>query len=82
MTPDERQRVLQDHVAMLREHFDNVQIFCSSVDDEDTTKYHAAGSGNYFARLGQVRDYVTKRDALDEAQFLNKALGEDQYDHE
>jgi hypothetical protein len=50
----------------LSEHFDNVQIFASCNPSEvgeaagDTNTYRS-GVGNWWARVGQVRDFVDEQ---------------------
>ena len=51
-------------VAELGEFFDCVQLFCSRHDaskDDLTTSFHT-GRGNWFARLGQTREWMAKKD--------------------
>lgn len=63
MTQDERnleaEALLKRALDMLIEHFDNVQIFCSRSNPEgDGTDRIVQGRGNWYAREGQVRDWV------------------------
>ncbi len=44
----------------LGEHFDNVQIFANRFDPEDGTISVNWGSGNWFARKGQVEGWIEK----------------------
>jgi hypothetical protein len=53
----------------LREHWDNVQVFCSRIDpdpkkedDAGSTQRLIMGRGNYYARIGQVKEWVTTED--------------------
>lgn len=72
MTPEEsknaeRDRLLQivkTHVDQLREHFDNVHIFCNTMEDGgEYTLSLNYGGGNWHARKNQVREWVTGGDA-------------------
>ena len=45
-------------VARLMEHCDAVQIFVSVQDKDDKTSVYRGGRGNYFARLGMVKEWV------------------------
>jgi hypothetical protein len=56
--------MLAKHVEQLGEHFDTVQIFCSRHDagQEDGTVALNDGAGNWFARYGQIREWINKRD--------------------
>lgn len=49
-------------IALLREHCDSVHIFCTRYDSEsgDTASVNK-GDGNWFARLGQVEEWVEKK---------------------
>jgi len=65
--PDaEKQRllkVLKDTCAKLGEHFDSVRIFATRHDPETENTYALDwGTGNIYAQLGQVRDYVIDAD--------------------
>ncbi len=46
----------------LREHFDTVQIFVTRHEGTDGTVNVAFGSGNWFARKGQVSEWLEKED--------------------
>jgi hypothetical protein len=69
-TPDENQQFedmarIQTAVEGLGEHFDTVQIFVTRVehDGNDGMTMNANwGTGNWFARKGQVQDWLTKID--------------------
>lgn len=54
----ERDLVMR-HVNELSEHFDNVHIFVSTHHgDKDRTRVINQGSGSWFARYGQIREWV------------------------
>lgn len=57
------QRVMQ-HVEALGEHFEMVHIFCSrhSPTDKPPTMAVNRGSGNWFARYGQIKEWVLYED--------------------
>lgn len=48
----------------LGEHFDTVQVFCTRHEpgSDDGTVTVAFGTGNWFGRYGQVREWVVKQD--------------------
>ncbi len=46
----------------LGEHFDSVQIFATRYDGETGTVNVQWGSGNWFARKGQIADWLIKED--------------------
>lgn len=51
-------------VAELGEHFDTVQVFATRCEDGtlDGTINVQFGAGNWFARYGQVRNWIVKED--------------------
>jgi hypothetical protein len=57
MTNEEVEKLLKSHVQRLSEHFENVQIFVARMH-EGRTQAFEEGSGNYWARKGQVADWV------------------------
>ena len=60
---DEAVKLLDEHVAKLTEHFENVQIFCSRVTDGGELTFGLQrGAGNFYAREGQVREWLTEKD--------------------
>jgi len=69
MSESEQQRADMERVRKvlteLGEHFDSVQIFCTRHEsgELDGTVYLHLGTGNWFARYGQVREWCVKMDA-------------------
>ena len=61
MSEDEDIERLRKACADLGEFFDNVQIFAARQEVEGTVNVNW-GSGNWFARYGQVRQWVVKED--------------------
>ena len=63
---DEEQDIqrLVEHSDQLAEHFDTVQIFCTrhEAGKEDGTVAVNQGAGNWFARVGQVKEWIVKKD--------------------
>lgn len=55
---------VRKHAVELGEHFDAVQIFCSrhEAGTLDGTISVNLGSGNWYARFGQVVDWTIKND--------------------
>lgn len=49
---------LEQAVEELLKHFDTVQIFATSVDSQGDTYSYASGDGNYYARRGQVDEWL------------------------
>lgn len=55
--------IIDRHVNALMEHFDTVQVFVTKyVGIDESTIAHAQGKGNWHARIGQVREWVTRND--------------------
>ncbi len=54
-------KLLDALVAQLMEHVSSVQIFVTFPDDEQTMGTHA-GDGDWYARQGIVREWMTKDD--------------------
>ena len=54
-------KAMEEALAKLRDHFENVQIFCSRLDPDGScdTQRLILGKGNMYARVGQVRDWLT-----------------------
>jgi hypothetical protein len=47
----------------LAEHFDSVQVFVTVHNGgKEATRALESGSGNFYARLGQVREWVAIQD--------------------
>lgn len=63
-TADEDMNRLKKAAAELGEHFDSVQIFATRHEPALTTGTIAAhhGVGSYYARYGQVREWVLRCD--------------------
>lgn len=61
--PDNEQELVDHCKDKLLEHFDSVQIFVTrhSGQDGDTAGYESGG-GNFYARLGQVREWIGLQD--------------------
>ena len=56
---DDRQDILRRHVAMLREHFDCVQIIASRTEGDGTARFEA-GDGSWYERFGLMRGLVVR----------------------
>lgn len=56
--------LVQHHIDRLREHFDTVQIFVTREEPEKTKETITVqkGSGNWFARYGQVRLWMLREE--------------------
>ena len=80
MTREQQFSMIQDAVAKLREHFETVQILVSFVEDDggSGTVDMFCGSGNWYARQGMAREFITRDQAMVSAVEISDALkGED-----
>ncbi len=61
--PDDLEKV-QAVIDQLGEHFDSVQIFTTRHDEggEGGTVNVALGSGNFYSRYGQCREWIVKQE--------------------
>lgn len=50
---------IEEAMDLLREHFDTVQVFCTRQDPDGTVNLKI-GVGNWFARYGQIKDWVNR----------------------
>lgn len=58
---DDELKVVQKHIDALKECFDTVQIFVTRHEsDNEGTLQIGKGRGNYFARYGQIEQWLLK----------------------
>lgn len=51
---------LDEALAVLKDHFDTVHIFATRHKDDGTgTEHCSKGCGNWFARYGHIKDWIT-----------------------
>lgn len=66
LTEEERTRTLyeqlESHASQLGEFFSSVQIVCSNLEPDGATRRYHRGSGDYYARMGVVRDWLRAAD--------------------
>jgi hypothetical protein len=61
---DEDLRILRNAAARLMEHFDTVHIFATRhIGSDEGTIAAQHGEGNWYARRGQVGEWLVKQDA-------------------
>lgn len=62
-TPDSaEEKALEQAIKILSEHFETVSIFTSNyVGGDKDTEFRYAGYGNWFARFGQLVEWVEKQ---------------------
>lgn len=61
MSSKEELALLDKHCSQIGEHFETVQIFVTSFDPNEGTKNASWGSGNWFARYGQIKSWLEKK---------------------
>lgn len=70
MNSEAFQKLVDDHVAKLLEHFDSVTILVTSHDgDAGETSGYVGGGGDYYARIGKANEWLL----MDKAQVVRQA---------
>jgi len=77
MTPPEGQKLADQHLAQLMEHFDHVQIIASWASDSGDTMHISRGRGNWFARIGQCRAWMKFQEDSELADEIADRLDDD-----
>lgn len=79
MTDDQAIEIVDKAIAELREFFPDVQILCSWTDDEHEgcTFDVFRGKGNWYARTGMAREFLTRDSGQTEAHEIAKSLSDD-----
>lgn len=74
MSISESDREIADRAQeSLLEHFDSVQIFVTRHNGGgDTTQSYETGGGNFYARLGQVHEWMTIMDQYARSHAIRK----------
>ena len=80
MTDIEMEALVKKHVTELSEHFDSVRIFITipSENDSQITRAYNSGAGNFYAQLGQIREWLSMQDEYNRAEARRR----DAQDHE
>jgi len=75
---EEEERLVKQHVAALSEHFDSVQIFVSRHDPaiQDGTVTVSWGAGNWYARAGQIREWILRQEEITRRQIQKEEQGD------
>jgi hypothetical protein len=69
--------MLTKHVNDLSEFFDSVHIFCSRHESNDTGTINAnRGAGNWFARYGQIKEWILKQEEASRVNARNSMADE------
>ena len=68
------QKIIEEHVAALAEHFGAVQIMVTRLAPNGNTECYRHGSGDWYSRQGMAHEFI----AIDEARTqVHVANGED-----
>jgi hypothetical protein len=60
---DKKMALIENQAKLLKRSFDSVQIFASQYDEETcNTAHYTWGEGNFFARYGQVIQWLNNQD--------------------
>jgi hypothetical protein len=64
MTPedkraDKKYALLENQARLMMQSFDTVQVFATKYEGENT-RHYVFGSGNWYARYGQIRQWVNE----------------------
>jgi hypothetical protein len=70
-------KIIDLAVARLAEHFDTVQVFVTRHDSRTGTINVQRGSGNWFARSGQVREWLIKQDQISQCSAIDDHVAAD-----
>lgn len=76
MTHAEAEKILEDAVAKLTEHFDAVQILATWMDG-GSTYFIPRGGGNFYARQHIAQEFVEREKSSDIADQIAKRLNDD-----
>lgn len=63
---------LKKEALRLHEHFDTVQILATRFHNDGTTSAFEVGRGNWYARQGQARTWITQDDENTREQVRRK----------
>lgn len=74
MTSEEAEKLLEETVAKLGEHFDAIQILGAWIQDNGSTKSTKRGGGLWHARIGLAHEFINSDMASDQAYFLAQKL--------
>lgn len=74
---EQKSEMIHKHIRALAEHFDCVQVFCSChLGDSKGTRAFAIGSGNYYGRYGQIREWIVKKEEQSRCEMRDDLRGD------
>lgn len=74
MTEEKIVRQVDRSVAVLAEHFPNVQIMVSWPDENGMTRQLSRGAGDWYARQGMAHEFIALDRARDQAYALARVI--------
>ena len=72
----EMEKLLETSISVLMEHFEAVQILVSRSTPEETQSIFS-GRGNWFARQGMAREFITENESRTMANELSETINSD-----
>jgi hypothetical protein len=71
---DKDLELVKQAAISLGEHFDSVQIFCTRHEsgEQDGTVTVKYGTGNWFARYGQIKDWVLVEEESSKSKIVRR----------
>lgn len=84
MTDEQAIAIVDKAISDLREYFSDVQILCSWTEEEEggNTFDIFRGKGNWYARVGMARDFLTRDKGHTEAREIAEVLRPDDDDNQ
>jgi hypothetical protein len=70
MSKEETAAIVRSHINGLMEHFEAVQVFVTWPDEDRATHCYYDGAGNWYARIGMVKEMIE----IDRAKTLSHEL--------
>lgn len=62
-TPEDIQKILEQHCSAILEHADTVHIFATRHDPvKRETAYVTFGIGNFYARYGGIKEWILREE--------------------
>lgn len=73
MSKDEAEKLIQETVARISEHFDAVEIM-ATWQEQGLSHCYKSGAGNWYARVGMAREFLMCDQAHTAAHELKQVL--------
>lgn len=72
------EKMADELASKLIEHCDSVRIFITNHDGgHDQSGAYSVGRGNFYAQLGQVKDWVVRQDTLTKVEAKDSTKGDE-----